>query len=81
MGLFLLRNETEKVMTTKSKAGVRPRYVTQADLAVYFSVSPNTISRWRVLEDDPRPGIVMPCMKQPRFDLLEVQAWADRRTA
>ena len=73
--------ETETDMTVKSKRGLEPRYVTQNDLAVYFSVSPNTISRWRVLDDDPLPCVKMPGMKNPRFDLVEVQAWADRRTA
>ena len=73
--------EVEQVMTKQSKSGLEPRYFTQNDLAVYFSVSPNTISRWRVLEHDPLPGVTMPGMKQPRFDIIEVQAWIDRRTA
>jgi hypothetical protein len=68
-------------MTVKSKQGLAPRYVTQTDLAVYFSVSPNTISRWRALEHDPLPCVQMPGMKQPRFDISQVQAWAERITA
>ena len=68
-------------MTVKSKQGLSPRYVTQTDLAVYFSVSPNTISRWRVLDDDPLPGVLLPGMKQPRFDIEQVREWAERRTA
>lgn len=66
-------------MTTRTKPDAKPRYVTTTDVAVYFSVTPNTISRWRHLRHDPLPYVVLPGMKHPRFDLEEVQAWADRR--
>lgn len=67
-------------MTKKTKASANARYVTTTDVAVYFSVTPNTISRWRHLRHDPLPFVVLPGMKHPRFDLAEVQAWAERRT-
>lgn len=66
-------------MTTKTKESVSPRYFTTTDIAVYFSVTPNTISRWRHLRHDPLPYVILPGMKHPRFDLQEVQAWAERR--
>lgn len=62
----------------KTKESVAPRYVTQTEVARYFSVSPNTVARWRVMRGDPLPSVTMPLMKQPRFDLVEVQKWAER---
>lgn len=68
-------------MTAKAKNGVGRRYATQNEVASYFGVSPNTVARWRVMREDPLPSVTLPLMKQPRFDLVEVQAWAERNTA
>lgn len=66
-------------MTKKAKARGAARYVTTTDVATYFSVSPNTISRWRFMRHDPLPYVILPGMKHPRFDIIEVQKWAERR--
>ena len=67
-------------MTKKAKARGATRYVTTTDVATYFSVSPNTIHRWRFKRHDPLPCVVLPGMKHPRFDIVEVQKWAERRS-
>lgn len=68
-------------MTKQVKANAKPRYVTTTDVACYFSVTPNTVHRWRHLRHDPLPCVTLPGMKHPRFDLQEVQQWAERRRA
>lgn len=68
-------------MTATKNTGSIQRYATLTEVASYFSVTPNTVSRWRAMRDDPLPSVTFPLMKTPRFDLEEVQAWAERRTA
>lgn len=68
-------------MTAKVKKTVTARYVTAVDVATYFSVSPNTVSRWKSMRQDPLPSVRLPGMKHERFDMEEVQAWAERQSA
>lgn len=65
-------------MTAKTNNHATPRYVTAAYVAEYFSVSPTTVNGWKNLRCDPLPCVSFPGLKNPRFDMVEVQKWADR---
>lgn len=77
----LLESREGAEMTAKVKGSVKARYVTATDVAAYFSVSPNTVSRWAHMRFDPLPKVYLPGMKQPRYDMEKVQEWAERQSA
>lgn len=65
-------------MTAKTSNRAIARYVTAAYVAEHFSVSPNTVTGWKNLRFDPLPCVKLPGLKHPRFDMVEVQQWAER---